>query len=240
MRSVRMTVARVDCPNCGGRAEVTEIARPGCRALHFYDCKECKYPEPCEDLHGMMCPRCGSAAPSQYSDGRDMTCPACNVRLVSSYDQTARRDPIIQDWVTRLGMRHQGVLMASVRGCDTAPKDDPSKLFARCLRDAVLRPHCGDSGRAVSFIEAVDGPTLESRFTAFIKNCDHYPLHYVMHVIHAMEIVGYKHPDREIGDRWLNFYIRAVDRLHLVREGEQTMDLRLNADGETFGKMQKA
>jgi flavin-dependent thymidylate synthase len=45
---------------------------------------------------------------------------------------------VLQDWVMKLPRRHQGVLLASVRGCDTAPKDDPSKALARCYRGMIV------------------------------------------------------------------------------------------------------
>ena len=36
-----------------------------------------------------------------------------------------------------LGLRHQGVLISAMRGCDTAPRSDPSKVIQRILRGAV-------------------------------------------------------------------------------------------------------
>lgn len=187
----------------------------------------------------MICPKCGAAAPSQYTDSEDVTCPVCNVRMVMCDGPTARRNPILQDWVTFLGLRHQGVLLTGVRGCDTAPKDDPSKLFARCVRNMILRPHCGDAAKAVSFIEAVDDATLTKRFRDFIKNCDHYPHHYVMHMVHVVEIIGYDHPDKDVCKIWTGFYYAMCSALHMNPEPRGIMDDRLNADEETFGKMQK-
>jgi hypothetical protein len=33
---------------------------------------------------------------------------------------------ILQEWVARLGLRHQGVLVTAIRGCATMPKEDAS------------------------------------------------------------------------------------------------------------------
>ncbi len=46
---------------------------------------------------------------------------------------------ILKPWTEKLGLRHQGVLMAIIRGCDNAPKEDPAKSLARCIqRQAFL------------------------------------------------------------------------------------------------------
>lgn len=147
---------------------------------------------------------------------------------------------IVQDWVQDLGLRHQGVLMTAIRGCDTAPKNDPSKLFVRCYRSVVLNAHCGDPARAKTFIEAVSGDELLSRFEDFRKNLDHYPHHYVMHLIHSIEIIGYKHPDWSVRAKWHAFYLILCNGLHLAMESQAELDHRLDADEETFGQRHSA
>lgn len=155
-------------------------------------------------------------------------------------EMTVAAGGILQEWVCRLGLRHQGVLLTAVRGCDTAPKDDPGKMFVRCYRSAILRPHCGDPLKARTFIESVGPWELEKRFTAFRKDLDHYPHHYVMHLAHAIEVVGYKHPDPLVGEPWKFMYQRLCRGLHLNPETEWEMDERLDADEETFGDRNSA
>jgi hypothetical protein len=147
---------------------------------------------------------------------------------------------ILQPWVQELGLRHQGALLTAIRGCDTVPKDDPSKLLVRCLREVILRAHCGDAARAKTFIELVDIEELERRFTLFRKNCDHYPHHYVMHLTHTIEIVGYKHPCPNVRLFWSQAYFSLCYGLHVNPETESQLDERLNADENTFGRRQKA
>lgn len=145
---------------------------------------------------------------------------------------------ILQDWVQELGLRHQGVLVASVRGCDTAPRHDPSKLLSRCLRAEILNAHVGDAFKAKTFIEQVSSAELEERMNAFLKNCDHYPHHFVMHFVHAAEVVGYHGPSAEARMRWRGFYLRACNRLHMNPETSEQLDARLNADEESFAAAQ--
>lgn len=141
---------------------------------------------------------------------------------------------ILKDWVMELGLRHQGVLLTVIRGCDTAPKDDPSKLLTRCIRAVLLNTHCDDEKKAATFIQHVDADELHERFIAYRKNLDHYPHHYVMHVIHAIEIIGYKHPNPRVAGVWRAFYVRLCEGLHMPFETEDDLDARLNADEATF------
>lgn len=140
---------------------------------------------------------------------------------------------ILKEWVTGLGLRHQGVLLTAVRGCDTAPKNDPSKMLIRSLRAEILNAHCGDAAKARTFIESVSGDELMRRFDAFRRSVDHYPHHYVMHVVHACEVIGYKAPPERAG-YWRGFYVILCNGLHLTPETEAELDHRLNADEETF------
>lgn len=139
-----------------------------------------------------------------------------------------------------LGLRHQGVLLTAIRGCDTAPKHDPSKLLARSFRAAVLNPFCGDARKAATFIEAVEPDAILKRFNDFARNCDHYPHHFVMHLVHAAEIVGYKHPDPSTRAYWHAFYLYLCVGLHVSPETEAELDRRLTADEDAFARRDRA
>lgn len=144
---------------------------------------------------------------------------------------------VLQDWVLELpGLRHQGVLVCAIRGCDTAPKDDVSKALARCLREGVLNAFVGDSSKAKTFIEKVSDEELQSRMRRFLHSLDQYPLHYVMHVIHAAEIVGYFYwGDDSLAEiRWAQFYGEACHKLHLYPETKEQLNARLLKDETEF------
>jgi hypothetical protein len=141
---------------------------------------------------------------------------------------------VLQDWVMNLGLRHQGTILTAIRGCDTAPKNDPSKMLVRCFRDVVLNPFVGDAAKAATFIERVSHEELLGRMYAYRKNLDHYPHHYVTHLMHAVEIVGYKHPDNATRNSWRSFYRALCHSLHINYETEEQLDARLNADEQTF------
>ncbi len=150
---------------------------------------------------------------------------------------------ILQPWVEALGLRHQGVIVSAMRGCDTAARHDPSKLFHRLLRGAVLLPHCGRFATPLTYIVVEpDEDKWWAGVRPFLDSWDHYPNHYVVHVIHAAEIIGYYGPEESpvFGLRWLAFYRAACHKLHLFPETRTVLDDRLNADEALFKARQDA
>lgn len=146
---------------------------------------------------------------------------------------------ILQDWVMELGLRHQGVLVSAIRGCDSVSKDDPSKWLIRYYRGCILNPHCGDLKKASSFMVAEDDFTIVGRKMRVVTSShDHYPNHFLMHLLQAAEVLGYKHPDTFMRTCWHMFYSDMVKKFHLNMETEQQMDERLNASEEEFAAKQ--
>ena len=115
-------------------------------------------------------------------------------------------------------------MLIALRGCDGLPKDDPSKPLIRAYRGVVLK-------RAVMTDQSFIAPLPEdNEVDAFLSSLDHYPVHWLTHFMHAIEIVGYLHPERTTREMWLYLYTEMVYRLHLAPETRQMMELRL-ADG---------
>lgn len=147
---------------------------------------------------------------------------------------------ILQNWVAELGLRHQGVLLAAVRGCDTAPKEAASKTLARYFRGVILNPHCGDLSKSQSFMEICDNNMEFGRqVKAFMAEKDALPTHYVLHLVHAAEIVGYYHPHAFTANMWSAFYARLCRKFHMRVETKDELDARLNADEDSFGNEQR-
>lgn len=141
---------------------------------------------------------------------------------------------VLHDWVMKLGLRHQGVLVTCIRGCDNVPKEDPSKTLMRALRSVILRSFNREPS---AFIDFVDSDVLRERMVAVLSSLDHYPVHYIMHVLHATEIVAYKSP--EAAD-WLWFYKKLCKCFHVKPETEEQLDARLGEVNEgLFAQSQK-
>jgi len=63
---------------------------------------------------------------------------------------------------------------------------------------------------------------------------DCLPHHYIMHLVHAAEVIGYNHPQDEIRGHFRSWYLLMCRKLHVNPETEAQMNERLNADEETF------
>ena len=133
--------------------------------------------------------------------------------------------------------------MSSVRGCDNAPRHDPSKYAQRVLRGAIFLPHLGRFGNPKTYIwQRADNQTWWDAITPFLGSWDHYPNHYVWHFIHAAQIIGYLGPQDEHpvwGERWREVYRQACVRHHVMPEPLDAMNDRLNADEAKFNEAQQ-
>lgn len=128
---------------------------------------------------------------------------------------------VLKDWVSDLPFRMQSVLMSGLRGCDIARKDDHSKFMTRALRPVI----CNNADSSNTFMGGTIPPS--EKITQFLWDMDSYPTHFIAHLMHAAEIVGFKHPDPELKKWWLGFYHDIVKGLHLNPETEDQLDVRL-------------
>jgi hypothetical protein len=63
---------------------------------------------------------------------------------------------------------------------------------------------------------------------------DELPYHYTVHFMHAVEVLGYKHPNERIRAFWNGVYMRMVNCLHLFPETEEQMDGRLSDNEKSW------
>lgn len=151
---------------------------------------------------------------------------------------------VTQTWTHSLPMMQQSVLLAAVRGPDGTPKyGGGAKMLLRWYRRCILLSAMdgrvltdpiernGGSFTGPSLDGADDQDDWEERMQvhvyAYIRELDALPHHYQLHFMHAVQIVGYKHPDPRIALFWKALYLRLVNDLHLHPESEQEMDARL-------------
>jgi hypothetical protein len=146
---------------------------------------------------------------------------------------------ILQDWVSELGLRQQGVLLTAVRGCDTAAKEGISKKLVRAFRAEILNAHVGDPKKSSTFIEPFEEEEIEEMAVEFCRDLDPYPLHYVLHLAHAAEVLGYYHPQMDTAAAWRTLYLTVCRKFHMNPETKEQLDARLNADEATFKRSQE-
>ena len=138
---------------------------------------------------------------------------------------------VLQNWVMELPLREQGTLLTAVRGCDLTPKfplDSLERRLVGSIRFAFLNPADPrevDREPGCFFISEPPDPAKE-KFSAL----GHYPLHWLSHVMHAMEIIGYRHPNQSLRYRFHDLYRAMVHSLHLNIEQCSEMISRLSED----------
>ncbi len=147
--------------------------------------------------------------------------------------RTPKNKPsILQDWVSTLGLRHQGVVVTCLRGCDGFQKEDPSKQLLREIRGILLTPYDARELKITetSFMSTFPSVTCRESFPVLLKSLDGYPVHFITHLIFACEIIGYHHPDTQIRLCYEWRYKELVKKLHFKPESKEEMDARLCED----------
>lgn len=150
---------------------------------------------------------------------------------------------LFPDWIDKLTLQQQTVLALALRGPDGFPKHHASKPVLYFLRACLLRQaHTGrmmkytDSCPTFMSMAGMDIDFWRRTLRDFQEVEDEMPLHYYTHLMHAAEVLAFKHPDPVIRNRWMTFYLQCCEYLHLVEETEEQMDLRLN----DFGRIDDA
>lgn len=140
---------------------------------------------------------------------------------------------VLQDWVMELPLRHQGTLLTCVRGCDDEPKswsrtgfaESPGRRITAYLRWCFMNP---------ADVREVDipGAFFQSKPPEPFRPSEfgHLPQHWYSHIMHALEIVGYHHPDLRIRNQAYVLYAAMVHSLHLNVESEVGLHHRLTED----------
>jgi hypothetical protein len=143
---------------------------------------------------------------------------------------------VFPEWLQSLPMQQQSVLLLAARGPDGVRKHAPSKRIVTAYRAFVLkaayfgrslRSSEGGGNEFMSRQRFDDDAIWEVDVTDFFAGIDELQHHYIMHLIHGTEILGYKHPDIVVRRKWLSFYMQAVIDLHLQPESEAELDSRL-------------
>lgn len=135
---------------------------------------------------------------------------------------------VLQDWVMELPLREQGTLLTCIRGCDLTPKlplDSMERRLVGALRYAIMHPA---DPREVDIVGAFFVSTPPRNFRA--SGIGHYPLHWVSHVMHAAEVIAFRHPDGWTRDDWYQIYYAFVHALHLQPESREDFITRLSED----------
>lgn len=138
---------------------------------------------------------------------------------------------ILWGWVEDLGLRHQGVILTAIRGCDGVAKHDVSKPVMRAIRAVTLIPFdARELSEPKGFMYYEAGYEFRQAIVAFAKNMDEYPSHFVWHVIHACEVIGYCHGWDYVREDFRFAYGHLIKKFHVNPESKEEMEARLTED----------
>lgn len=152
---------------------------------------------------------------------------------------------VTQEWTHALPMMQQTVLLTGIRGPDGLPKYGCVKMLLRWFRRCVLLSAM--DGKVLSNPSddnggSFTGPSLtkdeakaysswqlamDKIVDEYLRTLDAIPHHFQLHFMHAAEIIGYQHPNKDIQDWWKKVYFRLVNDMHLHPETEDEMNDRL-------------
>lgn len=141
------------------------------------------------------------------------------------------KESVLHDWVTTLTFQMQALLLTAMRGPDENNKFNAAKSLIRYLRGCVIKPAGKWHGHNDNDFMWGEYNQFQKFASTFFQDHDEYPHHFIMHLIHCAEVVGYKHPNRVVRHHWRNFYMQACDAFHMRPESEKQMDRRLNDFG---------
>jgi hypothetical protein len=143
---------------------------------------------------------------------------------------------VLQDWVMELSLREQGTLLTAVRGCDLTPKyplDSQERQLTSAIRGAFMVP--ADARE----VDSEPGCFMSLKVPVHLKvsSLGQYPQHWVSHVMHACEVIAYRHPDKEIRDSWFKVYKAFCKSLHVNIEYPEQLEDRMNEDRIASGSV---
>lgn len=147
------------------------------------------------------------------------------------------REPrgILRAWVeTECTIQMQGTLLTAIRGPDGEEKESPAKPIVRAVRACIIK-NAKALGYGDVFMGDGSGIPTGAETARFFEDWDSHAFHWFMHLLHAIEIIAYKHPNSQMRTFWGEFYVHAVEALHLGIETPEQMEKRLRKDGNIEG-----
>lgn len=133
-----------------------------------------------------------------------------------------------------LPLREQGTLLTCVRGCDNEPKQwtktgvaySPGRRLTAFIRCCFMVPadvREVDSQEGAFMMSEPPNPFKPSEF-------GHLPQHWYSHAMHALEVIGWRHPDLHVRGEARSLYFEMVKNLHLNHETFEQFSQRLSED----------
>ena len=125
---------------------------------------------------------------------------------------------VLQAWMAELPWKQQSVIFSSLRGPDLSRPIAVKKLN-RWLRSVTQN----NADPSTEYMKKIVLPKIED----LKEEVGYCTMHYFTHLLHALEIIGYNHPEEKTKDIAIRYYAAMVDFLHLNPETKEQLNKRL-------------
>ncbi len=125
---------------------------------------------------------------------------------------------VLQAWMAELPWKQQSVIFSSLRGPDLSRPIAVKKLN-RWLRSVTQN----NADPSTEYMKKIVLPKIED----LKEEVGYCTMHYFTHLLHALEIIGYNHPDKSVRDVGQKYYFGLVDFAHLNPETKEQLNKRL-------------
>jgi len=134
---------------------------------------------------------------------------------------TPIKQPVQAWWTLQLPWKMQTVMIQSLRAPDTHFCKN-IKITSRWMRSIVIN----NADKTHAFMcRKKDLPDWDS----MENELNYCSLHFVTHFLYGLEIIGYKHPDKEIRKIANDYYASFTKYMcHFNVESEEELDIRLS------------
>ena len=130
---------------------------------------------------------------------------------------------VVQEWVSsHCTWKEQTVLFCALRGTDANGSHD-LKSLTRWLRKTVLKNAAPDK----TFMQETEPLDIDTIANKRPLGLDMLPVHFFGHLLHAFEVVGYRHPIEETRSYASSTYLKLCIYLHVEPENQSSMTERL-------------
>ena len=131
-----------------------------------------------------------------------------------------RENYVLQKWMGEIPMKQQSVLLSSLRGPDNTFSHNIKKI-TKWIR-ATIQKNADPTNKGYMRPEGL--PLIEE----IEKELEYCTVHYAVHLISALEIIGYQHPDKKIASIANNYYSTLVSQTFNMRpETRKQLNCRL-------------
>jgi hypothetical protein len=148
---------------------------------------------------------------------------------------------VLQPWVQELPLREQGTLLTCVRGCDDEPKvwTRQGVAYSAGRRITAYVRWCFMNPADAREVDHTEGAFMMSSPPNPFKPSEfgHLPQHWYAHVMHALEVIAYRHPNPAVHSVAWELYAAMAHNLHLSIEPYSQFVARLSEDRMEHGNV---